>query len=891
MNSKPTPPDLLSELDGANVHSDNQAPGPSDGQVDGKVGNLSDATLTPLMAQYRSLKDQHPDSLLFFRLGDFYELFFEDAVEAAQLLNLTLTRRGKQGDKDIPMCGVPHHAADNYIAKLITMGKKIALAEQVSEQASEQVGDMQQTPAKAPGKNLMTRQVVRIITRGTVVEQNLLPEKQHNFLLALSPALTFASSSPASNNPAIKNNNEKKLAVAIADVSTGFLAVEVMPLSALSNFIGRISPAEILTPDVLLKDETVASELRDFYEKITPESITVFNKQRGVQILQEQFQVKSLEGFGDFSSDELSALGGLLSYLKRTQINALPKLLPPKKIDQSDNMSIDRASFQSLDILSNSHRGGREGCLLALLDQTETAAGARLLRSRLQQPLKNITKINGRLDGLQFFVDNKTISEELRGLLTAMPDLSRALSRLSAKKGGPRDLAAIAQVLEKIPAIKKTLRKFLPDGSAANPQHPIVMLVDKFLDVAPLSQLLGNALLHDNLPLLARHGGFIRPGFRADLDDITTGQKEKWRQLNLLEHTYRQLTHIDNLKIKQNNIWGFYIEVSARHADKMTAHSIFQHRQTLSALVRYNSAALITLGGDIERGANHAVAVEVQIFDELVASVMAQHAPLLLLSDLLAVIDLNQTMGRIAREQHFVRPTITAAGDKKLLLRRARHPVVEQALSASAEHFTANDVSLDSDKFFMLLTAPNMAGKSTFLRMVAIVVIMAQSGFYVPADEAVISVVDKIFSRVGAADDLARGQSTFMIEMLETANILQNATAESLIIMDEIGRGTATFDGLSLAIAITEYLHNQIAARTLFATHYHELTKLAASLSAMDCFTMKVEEWDKKLVFFHELIAGQANHSYGIQVAAMAGVPATVVARAKNVLEELEKKT
>ena len=880
-----TATDLLTGVD--DNHDDKHDNGAGDNLLGGDA-----ATMTPLMAQYKNLKDQYSDCLLFFRLGDFYELFFDNAVEVAGLLNLTLTRRGKSGDKDIPMCGVPHHAVDNYIAKLIAMGKKIAIAEQVEDNSldknPEKNQEKKQNHGNKPlGKNLMTRRVVRIITPGTVFEETLLPEKQNNFLMAVTMG------------DGKRPDGDKNMTVAITDVSTGFLAVEGMGLSALSGFISKWSPAEVVVPDILLKDEMVASHLRDFYEKITPEAMAVFNKNRASEILQQQFQVKSLDGFGEFSADELAALGGLLAYLKRTQIDAVPKLLPPKKIDVSEFVSIDRASFQSLEILTNNHGGGRAGSLLELLDRTETAAGARLLRERLQQPLKHVEKITARLDLLQIFVDNKKISDDIKHHLNALPDLSRALARLAVKKGGPRDLAAVAQVLEKIPALKHSLRQLLPSGDERTlppddkvRYRPITDLLAGFPDAAPIKQMLQQALRQDHLPLLARDGHFIRPGFRSDLDSVINAQKEKHRRLQLLEQQYRQLTTIDNLKIKQNNIWGFYIEVSAKHADKMAKHHIFQHRQTLSALVRYNSAEVIALGTDIERGDDQSLALELEIFDELVAAVLAAHGDLMAAANVVAVLDLNQTMATIARDQHFVRPTIlpSGGGDKKLHLARARHPVVEAALRHQASNFAANDILLDDKKFFMLLTAPNMAGKSTFLRMVAMVVIMAQSGFYVPAAAATMTVVDKIFSRVGAADDLARGQSTFMVEMLETANILQNATASSLVIMDEIGRGTATFDGLSLAIAITEYLHNHIKARVLFATHYHELTKLAASLPAMACFTMKVEEWEKKLVFFHELIAGSANHSYGIQVAAMAGVPPMVVARAANILKELENK-
>ncbi|MGI9462236.1 MAG: DNA mismatch repair protein MutS [Alphaproteobacteria bacterium] len=865
--------DLLSPLKDSANHSpplDNHA------QNDSENNLPKDATLTPLMAQYQSLKSQHPDNLLFFRLGDFYELFFDDAIETASLLNLTLTRRGKQNDKPIPMCGVPYHAVDNYIAKLIAMGKKIALAEQITDQSSH--------------KNLMMRKVVRIITPGTVFEDSLLADKTNNFLIAIYPHSAIGGK----HNPP----SEKSIVVATSDVSTGFLAVETIPLSLLSGFISKISPAEILIPDNMLKDENIALTIRDFYEKITPEAHSIFHHKRGKEMLEQQFQVKSLAGFGDFNHDELAVLAGLLSYLKRTQIDTMPRLLPPKKNNPSDVVAIDRASFQSLEILtSQSSPHSKSGSLLDMLDKTQTAAGARLLRSRLQQPLKNHQQINARLDLLAFFVDNQPLSDSIKQHLTALPDISRALSRLSVKKGGPRDLAAIAQVLEKIPAIKQTLRQFLP----TNDEHklsqdekktyqPIIHLLTACPDILPIRQTLQDALLMDNLPLLARDGGFIRAGFRHDLDNINTQKQEKQRQLKLLEQTYRTTTQIDSLKIKHNHIWGFYVEIPAKHAGKMAQHHIFQHRQTLSSLVRYNSAELIDLGSDIEKSINRALALELGIFDELVDDILDQHMPLMKTADLIAVLDLNQTIATIARNQHFTRPDIIANddGNNRLELHRARHPVVEQALEKQANHFTANDILLDDKLFFMLLTAPNMAGKSTFLRMVAIIVVMAQSGCYVPADRAVIAVVDKIFSRVGASDDLARGQSTFMVEMLETAHILQNATRHSLIIMDEIGRGTATFDGLSLAIAITEHLHNHIHARLLFATHYHELTKLAQNLKSMTCFTMKVEEWDNKLVFFHELISGSANHSYGIQVASMAGVPKSVIGRATHILKELE---
>lgn len=859
--------------------------------------------LTPLMAQYKKLKAAYPDCLLLFRLGDFYELFFDDAVLVAGLLNLTLTRRGKSSGEDIPMCGVPYHAVDNYLAKLIKQGKRIAIAEQVED------GDRPKNN-KVSGNNLMARRVVRVVTPGTVVEENLLPPRQHNFLVAINFLDTAPTVSKGQgDNPRAPNEpagGGRLLALAVADVSTGWLAVETCSLNNLASQLGKLAPAEILVPALLLRVEAVAATLRDFYEKITPEAEAVFHAGRGRQMLEEQFGVRHLSGFGDFGAGELAVLGALLAYLQRTQMESLPKLLPPQKIDQSVFVSIDRASFESLEIIE-SQRGGRAGSLVALLDKTETAAGGRLLRQRLQQPLKNAAEINQRLARLDFMVGihgagDEKITDELQQQLAGMPDLARALARLGVRRGGPRDLLAIRQVLEKIPTIKQTLRQFFHGRDeltiAANDQllyKPLLYFFQQMPDLSLVYETLKKSLLSDDLPLLARDGQFIRTGFRADLDSLKNGEQEQRRQCALLEQRYRQQTAVDNLKIKKNNIWGLYVEVSARQADRLARQPGFQHRQTLANMVRYNTAELIALDAGLNRASNQVLELELTIFNELVALVLAQHEQLMQLAAVLAELDLCQAMARLARRLGFVRPTIIDPLDKnnqgdrkKLRLVAGRHPVVESALVKRAEHFTANDLQLDASAYFMLLTAPNMAGKSTFLRMVAIIIIMAQAGFYVPAQQAEIAVVDKIFSRVGAADDLARGQSTFMVEMLETAFILQNATDQSLVIMDEIGRGTATFDGLSLAMAITEHLHDVVGARTLFATHYHELAEM--QLPAMNCFTMKVEEWEKKLVFFHQLVQGAANHSYGIQVAAMAGVPRAVVERASHLLQELEKK-
>lgn len=814
--------------------------------------------LTPMMAQFLEIKADHPDCLLFYRMGDFYELFFEDAEKASVALDITLTKRGKLSGEDIPMAGVPVHAAENYLARLIKRGFKVAVCEQTEDPAA----------AKARGsKAVVRREVVRLVTPGTLTEDTLLNPKSHNYLVALGRA-------------------RKDLSLAVADMSTGEFFILPTKSGRLDADLARLQPGEILVGESTLEDDTVSAGLFDWRSSISELSDALFDSTAGKRRVQDLYDVATLDGFGNFSRADLAAAGALIDYLEDTQKGNLPALAPPARLSTDSTMMIDAATRRSLE-LTRTQTGETHGSLLSVIDRTITGAGARLLAKRLAGPLTDPVRIGERLDCVSYFLDNSGVRDDMREALKTAPDIERAAMRLSMGRGGPRDLGAILAGLTVAGTIKTRL---LVQAGALDetPMHIEDAISDLGDHDTTCSELA--AALVDEPPLLARDGGFIRQGYNEALDEFRMLRDQSRRLIAGLEQEYQKLTGISGLKIKHNNVLGYHVDVTAKHADTMMSAPLsetFIHRQTLANAVRFSSAELSRLAGKISEAGDRALALEQDLFTQLTALVLDQAGPISLAADALAMLDVTSSLATLALEANLTRPDVDDS--QAFDVTAGRHMVVEQALKRTSNaSFVANDCALGPDDRLWLLTGPNMAGKSTFLRQNALITVLAQMGCYVPAASAHIGVVDRLFSRVGASDDLAHGRSTFMVEMVETAAILNQAGPRSLVILDEIGRGTATYDGLSIAWAAVEHLHNINQSRALFATHYHELTALKETLEAVSLRSMKVREWKGDVVFLHEVAQGAADRSYGIQVAKLAGLPAAVVARARQVLDHLE---
>ena len=811
--------------------------------------------VTPMLAQFLEVKAAHPDCLLFYRMGDFYELFFDDAVTAAAALDITLTKRGRVDGADIPMCGVPHHAAESYLSRLIRQGYRVAICEQMEDPASAK---------KRGSKAVVKRDVVRIITPGTLTEDSLLDSRAHNFLVAMAAA-------------------GSDLGAAWIDVSTGDFQLEAVTVENIASLMARLMPSEIVIAEALEQRPHIRAALADWQNLVSPLPGARFDSENGRRRLAAQFGVAALDGFGDFGRAELSAAGALVDYLDLTQKGRLPRLAPPRRSQQGTTVEIDPATRRNLE-LTLTLAGNRQGSLLSTLDMTRTGAGARLLAARLAAPLTDPVAITGRLDDVDYFCTATAMRADLRAILGRMPDLERALSRLSLERGGPRDLIAVRTALETTMEIGQILA--MP-GHLADPPQGVVGISQDLGHHSALMDLLAQALVADP-PILAREGGFIAPGHAPDLDRLRGLRDESRRLIAALQARYARDTGVASLKIKHNNILGFYIDVSAVHADKLFAGDQYIHRQTMANGARFTTVELGELERDLSAAGDKALALEVAMFDELVAAVMAVSAALTTTAQALARLDVATALGELAVVRDYIRPIVDDSLDFDIV--GGRHPVVETVLSKADEgRFIANDCQLSDDAKIWLLTGPNMAGKSTFLRQNGLIALMAQMGSFVPASTAKIGVIDRLFSRVGAADDLARGRSTFMVEMVETATILNQATDRSLVVLDEIGRGTATFDGLSIAWATVEHLHEVNHCRALFATHYHELTALAERLVRLACYTMRVREWQDQIIFLHAVASGTADRSYGIHVAKLAGVPAAVVVRAEAVLAQLQQ--
>ena len=804
------------------------------------------------MAQFLEIKARNPGALLFYRMGDFYEMFFEDAVAASEALDIALTKRGTHLGEPIPMCGVPVHSAEGYLLTLIRKGFRVGIAEQLEDPAEAK---------KRGSKSVVKRDVVRLVTPGTLTEDALLEARRHNFLCAWAEVRDEA-------------------ALAWADISTGEFRVMPCALARLSPELARLAPRELLVSEA--REAELIPVADDLGTALTPLSRGSFDSTNAEKRLCTLFCVSSLDAFGSFGRAEVSAMGALVDYLDLTQRGRLPLLRAPIREAAGGAMQIDFATRRNLEI-TQALSGGREGSLIAAVDRTVTAAGARLLERRLSAPSADLGTIHARHGAVRFARDQVSLREGLRDALRRVPDIDRALSRLALDRGGPRDMTAIRAGLTQAQAISGMLGDAPPllaeTAGALVGHEALIALLDRALVAEP--------------PLLARDGGFIATGYDEALDDTRALRDEGRGVIGKMQAEYIALTGVQSLKVKHNNVLGYFIETPATHAEKMLSQPLsdtFIHRQTTAGQVRFTTVPLSEIETRILNAGNHVQEIEQRHYDSLRGAVMAEAGPIGAAARALAEIDLTTAFADLAAGEDWAEPVVDDS--HAFDVSGGRHPVVERALRRQgAGPFVANDCALTegATPAIWLLTGPNMAGKSTFLRQNALIALLAQAGSFVPASRAHIGRVSQLFSRVGAADDLARGRSTFMVEMVETAAILNQADNRALVILDEIGRGTATYDGLSIAWATLEHLHEVNQCRALFATHYHEMTALAGKLSGVDNATVAVKEWDGDVIFLHEVRKGAADRSYGVQVARLAGLPARVIERAKVVLEALEK--
>jgi DNA mismatch repair protein MutS len=804
-----------------------------------------------MMAQYLEIKSQYPDALLFYRMGDFYELFFDDAIKAAKVLDIALTKRGKHNDTDIPMCGVPHHSSENYLLTLIKSGHKVAVCEQLESPAE----------AKKRGyKSVVKRDVVRLVTPGTLTEDSLLKARSHNFLAAYSIV-----------------RGERSLAW--VDISTGLMSV--LSLNKVEDFVAelfRLTPSEVLIIDNT--DYDIIDAIEESGATATLRGKSAFDSISGEERLKSLFAVASLEAFGSFGRAQVSALGSIAEYLDATQKGKLPILRPPVIELKENSMRIDSATRRNLELTRSINTGSRQGSLLGTIDRTVTAAGGRLLERRISAPSMDMDVINERHNALKFLRDNFDLSEPVMALLKSIPDLERALSRVSLERAGPRDLANISKGLIQGKEIASLFK---------NHELPaeLKLALEKLTGHDEISSTLEKAIVPEP-PLLVRDGGFVTEQFNSELDETRELKRDGTKIIAEMQRDFIELTGIQSLKIKFNNVLGYFIETTAKNAEKLQNSTIadnFIHRQTTANQMRFTTLSLSDTETKIINANAKALEIEKQIFNELSALIIQNFEKISAAAEALAVIDITNSLATLARDEEWCRPKIDSS--KAFAIQGGRHVVVESSLKNNGNSFIPNDCEL-SEGSIWLVTGPNMAGKSTFLRQNALIAILAQMGCFVPATSAHIGIVSQLFSRVGASDDLARGRSTFMVEMVETAAILNQADDRALVILDEVGRGTATYDGLAIAWSTLEYIHEVNKSRSLFATHYHEMTVLADRLTRVINATVSVKEWNNEVIFLHEVRQGAADRSYGLQVAKLAGLPIEVLERAKVILNELE---
>ncbi|HET7852069.1 MAG TPA: DNA mismatch repair protein MutS, partial [Methyloceanibacter sp.] len=825
---------------------------------------------TPMMAQYLEIKSANADCLLFYRMGDFYELFFEDASVASRALGIALTKRGKHLGQDIPMCGVPVHAADEYLQRLIAQGHRVAVCEQIEDPAEAR---------KRGPKAVVRRDVVRLVTPGTLTEESLLDARAHNFLTAIYRL------------PLIESG-EAAFALASLDISTGELLAATVGAGDLAGELSRLAPREVLVGDDQAGDPSLRTVIHEAGAALTPIPRAHFDSGRGERALKAKLGVAVLDAYGEFSKPELAALAGLFTYVEITQVGRAPLMRPPRKEAPGSLLLIDAATRANLELV-RSNQGARAGSLLSAIDRTVTGAGARELASRLGSPLTDAAAINDRLDAVSYLTGEPRLRQTLREELKRAPDLARALARLALNRGGPRDLGAVRDAIASAQALATHLGRA---GGALGLPLELQAIAVRLKSVPEGIESDLAAALADELPLNKRDGGFISDGFDRDLDEHRKLRDGSRQVIAGLQTRYAEATGIKSLKVRHNNVLGYFVEVTATNAGALSKPphvELFVHRQTLANVMRFSTLELGELEARITTAADRALALELEIFAKLAERVLAEEASLAAASAGLAELDHHAGLAELAVEQNYVRPKVDESPIFAVV--EGRHPMVEQNLArGDGLNFVGNDCRLGtqdkgSGTRILVVTGPNMAGKSTFLRQNALIVVLAQLGSYVPAKSAHVGIVDRLFSRVGAADDLARGRSTFMVEMVETAAILNQATMRSFVVLDEIGRGTATFDGLSIAWATLEYLHEVNRCRVLFATHYHELTALAERLPRAANATVEVKEWRDEIVFLYRVVPGAADRSYGIHVAKLAGLPGAVLARASEVLTELER--
>jgi DNA mismatch repair protein MutS len=826
--------------------------------------------VTPMMAQYFEVKAKHPDFLLFYRMGDFFELFFDDAVQAASALGIQLTKRGRHAGEDIPMCGVPVARADEYLQKLIRKGFRVAVAEQLE--------DPEAAKRRGP-KAVVKRDVVRLVTPGTLTEDALLVSGANNFLTAIARG---------------GKSGATRFHLASLDISTGEFLLSETAAADLEGELLRLRPAEILIPEDEAAEGALSRAAEAARASLSPLPRAYFARAKGERALKEAFEIAALDGLGFFTEGDLSAIAALLHYVNLTQMGERPALRAPARDAPGALLLIDAATRASLELVRPNNEGAPT--VFQAIDRTVTAAGARELMNRLVSPSADAALIGRRLDAISALIGDWALRGHIRKMLHGAPDLSRALSRLKLKRGGPRDLGSLRDGL-----LAAENLAMLLEGSAAPPAEleGILQVLSSLQRTKTrdngertLTQHL-RAALGETLPLFTRDGGFIAAGFDAGLDELrelATGTKAV---LAKLQAAYAARTGIKTLKIQYNQIFGYFVEVSPGTAAALQAEphaALFRHKQTLANAVRFTTDELAALESRILNATSEALARELALFEGLVLAVLAAEETIAACAAALAALDCTAALAELAQTQNYVRPRLDES--RCFLVEGGRHPAVEQALTREGSAFIGNDCKLDGagerGPGFLVVTGPNMAGKSTFLRQNALITVLAQAGSFVPASSAHIGVADRLFARIGAADDLARGRSTFMVEMTETAAILNQATRRSFVILDEIGRGTATFDGLSIAWAVLEHLHDVTGCRGLVATHYHELTRLADDLPRAGNVRMAVTEWKDSIVFLHAVEAGAAHRSYGVQVAKLAGVPRPVLARARQVLAQLE---
>ena len=807
-----------------------------------------------MMKQYLETKEKCPDCLLFYRMGDFYELFFEDAKTAAKALDIVLTYRGKHLGQAVPMCGVPFHAYENYLVRLVKAGYKVAIGEQLESPAE----------AKKRGyKAVVRRGIVRIVTPGTLTEDSLLNARRNNFLVCIA-------------------EGSDGCGVAWADMSTGNFFTQIVPQTSVPSVLSRLEASEVLVSESAIEIHGLITEENNLkMTEIPPEHFSYIGSK---QTLENFFKVHDISAFGSFTKPETIAAGVLVDYVLDTQREGLPFIQPPQRILSGLFMEIDPSTRRSLELTKSSSDERGALSLLSVIDATQTGAGGRLLASYLSAPLMDINAINDRLDKIDYFVQNPNARDNVRMILKSVPDIERSISRLSVNRGGPKDLKDISMALNQIPALRLKMQDaMVPASLEADKQQ--------MGEWSALVEEIQMAIIDDNPPTLARDGGFIRSGYSAALDELANIKANAKKVIADLQARYIQQTGITQLKILYNGLAGYFVEVPVRFAEPLLREKEmgFIHRQTMVNVVRFTTLEVSELETKIMTADEKLLAMELEIFENLRSKILRLSSDLLKAANALAAVDVASSLALQADLNNWTRPILTPAEDFEI--KKGRHIVVEKALGKNRESFVPNDCSLGHEENNLwLLTGPNMAGKSTFLRQNALIAIMAQMGSFVPAEYAKIGLVDKIFSRVGASDDLARGRSTFMVEMVEVASILNGATPKSLVILDEVGRGTATFDGLSLAWAVVEYLHDVNKCRGLFATHYHELTALANRLRGVSLHTMRTKEWNGDIVFLHEVGDGAIDRSYGIHVAKLAGLPQAVLTRADEVLAMLEEK-